>query len=171
MSDRESISQDPEVSPGPVGMDENLCRGAFSPVHLGQDKQIRPKVIALSHLRNCNLSVWREGGAKGIDFHIIKELLSDAAKKFNDNCLYSVLRANAECIRSMRYIMNGHDARCFLIVDECTCDGQGSKHHAHAHIGLFCELLDLDTGDRDDPTATWAQHTLLLLMRHQEVKV
>ncbi len=165
LCDREKVSQDPEVSPAPVGPDENLCRGAFAPAHVTQHKDIRPKVIALSHLRKCILSVWREGGQYGEKITVVRELLWDAATRFKENELHTILRANAKEIRSLRFENAGASTRCFLIVDECDCDQYGNKHPAHAHIGFCCDLLELDTGEADDIAATWAQQALLFQMK------
>lgn len=142
---REQGSADPEVSPGPIAGDEEICRGAYDPMHFKREK-LKSSFIRANDLLEGKLSVWRVATppreSAGLD-DIVKILEGFAP---TDNKLYQVKACTAESVRKLSIATRS--GRVFSVIDDCVAYPDGGKHPAHAVIAI-CEKLEPEKMTKD----------------------
>jgi hypothetical protein len=140
---RETVSQDPEKSPGVVSSDELIHRAIYPSNRSATG--IRRGAIAASHLWGGQLSVWSLGPVVTLELSDLVELLDPLMIRSNGERFDQIRSALTGTIRA--YQIN--DQRGFSVVDECDLDEVGTKHRAHAHIAI-CERLKATITQGDD---------------------
>lgn len=140
---REQISADPEVSPGPIGGAEEICRGAYDPMHFKKGR-LKNSFIRPNDLLAGKLSVWRL--SQPVELEDLVEILSG----FNppENHLQMIRSSLADDIRNLS--IASRDGRVFSVIDDCTAFPDGGKHPAHAVIAI-CEALEPHTLSKESP--------------------
>jgi hypothetical protein len=132
---REQVSADPGVSHGPVAGGEELCRGAYDPMHFKKAK-LKNSFIKSKDLLNGHLSVWRLGDPAGLGIQEIANILGDFSPA--ENRLGEIKTCTAEAIRGLTIF--GHDGRVFSVIDNCEAYADGRKHRSHAVVAICREL-------------------------------
>jgi hypothetical protein len=130
---REQIAQHVE-SPGLVGDDETVCRGAYDPMHFNTTG-VRAAVIRPRDLIQGELSVWRLERDPAFDLEAVANKLIEVGPP--GNRLREVLAATVGEIREMQFAdMPLTDKRVFCVLDDCATDEDGGWHREHATVGL-----------------------------------
>ncbi len=160
-------SEDQQNDPKSFGrvLDEELiCRGVFDPIHLNKKKtNIAMSVLRISDLKDCQLSVWRQGGQKEITQEDLESELLRAAKRSNRS-VHSIIKAMADQIRSIP-VYGVDDSQAFCIIDDTICDPDRRKHPAHANIGFSDRLLEEIGHEQDHEAMKMARRELKELMK------
>lgn len=138
-----------DISPGPIGASEELCRGAFSPTHIQRSTgEIKGAVIPSSHLFSGHVSVWRVGGTTQFTFDDVCNEIATRAPA-DGRVLHMVCIATAEKVRGVSGMEECRGGLC--VVDDTDC-GNG-RHPAHAHIRLClrcCAWRTLEEAEKDE---------------------
>lgn len=158
----ETVSQDPEFSPGPVQDHEPLSRGLFDPSH-GKPGNIRNTHLPKKDLLARKLSVWRTSDVTSFTIHDLRTRLASGD---NGGALFAIASVQTGDVRDHR--IHDNPDRVLCVRDECDVDHEGNKHPAHAHIALcnsrFPDPVDVSS---EDFVQTWRD--LCLMFKNNQV--
>lgn len=148
-------------SPGPVGPDELICRGAFDPRHgNAKTKHIRTALFEKVPLSKGEQSAYRAGRAVNWHLEDVRDQL--LMKPPEGQTLFQVIGVSAERIRKLT---PGPKLR---VVDETVCDTDGNHHPKHVHISPCRQDQNYPLGDS---SAQWVQElaeNLATMYRHPD---
>jgi len=158
--------QEPQhaMSPGLVLDEEDIVRGAFSPMHRTGTGSVKLGAIRNKDLLAGKLSVWRVSPAARTSLDDVYELISDRMPQ--DNKMLALLKASAGDLRKITDAKSG--ARALCVVDECETDADGGAHPAHAHIAI-CRCLRNNISTAEDTVFTGIKELLLAVLRENAI--
>lgn len=122
-------------SPGLVLDNEQICRGAYDPIHYNKQGVVKGAVVRPAHLIKGQLSVWRLGRDPMFGLDDVVDKLQEAS--VDTHVLRQVLAATAGEIRTIDFSNAGFAGRQVLcVLDDCAVDEKGGWHSEHATIGV-----------------------------------
>lgn len=155
----EQVSQD-EVSPGPVGDLEYVCRAAYGKkMHYNASGRLRPSFVKNNDLLSGSLSVWRRHSGSEEELTTIRGIVSGYAPA--ESSLYDMFGALAKDIRAVRSAQKP-DTQALHVYDDCRTDNNGGKHPNHAVIAICSDC---------DPSALSSESLLYIEIRDELVKL